>query len=208
VAVTFLGLAAYSSARTSLEELVPWLPTALCLFVLLTVYFIPKLRQTLNGDYGNQIAMEEGCSPGFYGTPVEPGSVRSQMSIRTRQQSPEVERWLTQDTSHMGCGIGRPASRNSGRQSIRDSDIDLDDTSSVTRIVVQRMVSPSRPGYNINNLPQIASESGFPSQRFATAGPSQSSQPKDHYPRSLSLESVAVEGLSSTSAESERPLLG
>jgi hypothetical protein len=170
----------------------------------MTVYFLPKLRQPLNGDSENQIAMEEGRSRGFYGTPVEPGSVRSEASIRSRQQSLEVEHWLTQETSHMG-GIGRPASRNSGRQSIRDSDIDLDDTSSVTRIVVQRMVSPSRPGYNMSNLPQTASESGFPSQRFATAGPS---QPVDRYPRKLSLESIAVEGPSSTTGESERPLLG
>jgi hypothetical protein len=205
VGVTFLGLAAYSSARTPLKELVPWLPTALCLFILLTVYFFPKLRQSLRGGNGIQIAMEEGRPFGYHGTPVEPGSIQSEEDIRSRYHSLEVNRWLEYDTAYAG-GMGRPASRHSAGLSTRESDIDLEDRQSVARIVAQRMISPSRPGYNMNNVPQTASENGFPSQRFAQAG--SSNQPRDYRPRSLSPESIVVEVPSSTAAESERPLLG
>lgn len=208
VAATFLGFAAYSSARTTLKELVPWLPLALALFVLLTVYFFPKLRQLFSRDSETLIAMEEGQGYPLYGTPVEPGSVQSDEDIRSRQRSLEVDRWLEYDISHVG-GIGRPASRHSGRLSTRESDIDLDDSQSVARLVAQRMVSPSRQTYNISNLPRTALESGFSTQRpTAMAPPSQLNQPRDYQQRSLSPESIVVEGPSSTSAESERPLLG
>jgi hypothetical protein len=203
VAVTFFGLAAYSSARTPLKELIPWLPTALCLFILLTVYFFPKLRQSLRGDNGTQIAMEEGRAFGYHRTPVEPGSIQSEEDIRSRNQSLDVARWLEYDTAHAG-GIGQPASRQFGALSVRESDIDLEDRQSVARIVAQRMISPTRPGYNISSLPQTATGNGFPSQRFATTG--SCSQPRDYRPRSPA-ESVVVEVPSSIADESERPLL-
>jgi hypothetical protein len=199
VAATFLGLAAYSSARTSLKELVPWLPPALCLFVLLTVYFFPKLRQTSSGNNGTPNAMEEGRSFGFYGTPVEPGSVQSDEDNRSHQWNPEVNRWLGHDTSYAG-GIGRPASRQSGLLSNRGSDIDLDDSQSVPRLSSQIVVSPSRQAYEIR----------LPTQRFAAAmGPaSQMNQSREYHQGPLSPESTVIESAPSTSAELERLLLG
>ena len=204
VAATFLGLAAYSSARTPLKELVPWLPTALCLFILLTVYFFPKLRNSLRGDHGTHIDLEDGRPFGYHGTPVEPGSIQSDQDFHNRHQSLGVNRWLDYDISFTG-GIGRQESPHSRGPSARESDIDLEDRQSVARIVAQRMISPSRPGYNTGNLPQTASENGVPSQGFPTAG---SCQSRDYRQCSLSPESIVVEGPSSTSAASERPLLG
>ena len=206
VAATFFGLAAYSSARTSLKELVPWLPLAVCLFVLLTVTLFPKLRQSLSGDNGTQIAMEEGRLPGFYGSLVEPGSVQSEEDTNIHQWNPDVEIWLEHDISYTG---GADRLTSPGRLSHRGSDIDLDDRQSVARFVAKRMVSPSRQAYNINSLSQITPDNGFPTQRFAATGlGSRLDQPRAPCQRSSSPESILVECPSSTSAASEMALLG
>jgi hypothetical protein len=208
VAAAFLGLAAYSSARTSLKELVPWLPLALCLFVLLTVYFFPRLRQSLSGNNEEQISMEEGRTRGFYGTPVEPGSIQSEEEIQSRRWNPQVDHWLEHDTSHTGGrDIERPGS--SGRLSARQSDIDLDDRQTVPRLFSQRMISPGWQVYNMSNLPRTASDSGFPTQRFAATRPSSRLElSKACTQRSMSQESILLEDPSSTSKEPAVPLRG
>ena len=191
VAATFLGLAAYSSARTSLKELVPWLPTSLCLFVLLTVYFIPTIREALNTEETTQISMEEGRSFIFPATPVEPGSVQSEGETMSRQQSLDMQRWLSYDISFMG----RPESLYSGGQSSPESNIDLEEAYRLPRIVAQRMVSRSQPGYTVSSLLRTSSDSNFPLRRFSAAAPrSQRIQPRD-CPRSLSPGSLLMKGL-------------
>lgn len=135
VAATFLGLAAYSSARTPLKELVPWLPIALCLFILLTVFFFPKVRRIFNGGGGDepQFAMEEGRALRFahsIGTSVEPGSIQSEEDNRSQQQSLNVAHWIDHETSHMR-GVDWSTSQQDTRLSTRGSDIDLDERQSV-----------------------------------------------------------------------------
>jgi hypothetical protein len=193
-----MSIAAYSSARTTLTELVPWIPLALCLFVLLTVYFFSKLRHSLRADNQAQIAMEEGR--GFHGTPVEPGSVQSDEVSQTLRWSQEMNRRLEFDISHTG-GIDRPGS--SEILSSRESDIDLDSNQSVARIIVQRMVSQSGQAV-ISSLLQTASADGFHNQNAAVVGfPNQWEQFEDHRQRSLLPGSIAVEGTSITSKDSE-----
>jgi hypothetical protein len=149
----------------TLKGLVPWLPTAVGLFSLLTVYFFPKLRAWLARDTEPYVSMEameaieEGRRYGVYGTSVQPGSV--QYGEDDPRWHPDVDLWLAHDTSHAG-GNARPASRSSG-----ESDIDLDDNQSVARLVAQRLAEPSRQNYNINSLPRTFSDSGFLTQRFA-----------------------------------------
>ena len=208
VAATFLGLAAYSSARTSLKELVPWLPLALCLFVLLTVYFFPKLKQSLSGNNEVQNSMEEGRTRGFYGTPVEPGSIQSEEEIQRGRWSPQVNQWLEHDTSHAGGrDIERPGS--SGRLSAHQSDIDLDDRQTVPRLFSQRMVSPGRQSYNMSSLPRTTSDSGFPTPRFAAMLPSSRLDlSKVCTQRSVSQESALLENPSPTFEEPAVPLRG
>ena len=137
VAATLLGIAAYSSARTSLTELVPWLPLALCLFLLLTVYLFPKLGDSLRVDNEVQNAMEEGLSSGFYGTPVEPGSVQLEEWIPSRQWSPEINNWIEHNLSHVGGRDDQPAP--SETMSTRESDVDLDEGQTVPRLFTQSM---------------------------------------------------------------------
>ena len=206
---TLLGLAAYSSARTSLQELVPWLPPTFCLLVLITVYFPRKIRQSINGYNGSQIAMEEGRPCGHDGTTVEPGSVQSNEDYganRTNRQSLDVEHWLEHEISHIG-GARWPISPEPGRLSTRESEIDLEDSRSVKQPVSQRMVSESCQGRCMGKLPATASDSRFPIQGFSGEQPSSrlsllsGTEP-------ASSEFVAVESPSFTSALSEEPLPG
>jgi hypothetical protein len=197
------------SARVSLHNLIPWLPTMLCLFILLTVYFLPKIRQPLDEDIRDLTAMEEGRSLESFGAQVGPESIRSEASSRHRPQSREEnDDWRVQATFHTMGGIDRPWSPNSGVQSIHGSDITLSDitrNSGIRRLDVGQIVSPSRPGYSISSLPQTAADIGHPSARFAATRPGNSTE---GCRRTEFSESMHVESASSSSAESETPLMG
>ena len=127
-AYTCFGLGAYSSTRTSLSELVPWIPISICISSLLTVFFPPKVQELLASPSDNEIRMEEGRMFGDPRSPVQPGSVQSDGDIQNRQQTHFTRNWL-QDYEHDLAFLGgRPASRYSSR-SLHDSTIVLEDFS-------------------------------------------------------------------------------
>lgn len=126
-AYTCFGLGAYSSTRTTLSELVPWIPTSLCIILLLTVFLPPKIRELRANPDFNDIHMEEGMMPGILRSQAQPGSVQSDGSIQQREQTLMTRLWLQNRDHDVAFTLGRPASRYSNR-SVHDSTIILSDS--------------------------------------------------------------------------------
>lgn len=199
---TLLGLAAYSSARTPLRDMVSWIPLFICLLVLLTVFFLPRLYQTLQGADPN-ISMEEGHA-GFildhFGEPMETTSRRgSHRGGRLRETH-----FRELDISNMG----RPTSRLSNALSIHESDIDLQDSAEIMRIALRRMVGPIRN----NHFEETSSGASLDGSRRSDFAAHQSSthtsQDRNYSTRSSSPESSGSPSPSSANSEADELLQG
>lgn len=152
LATTLLGLLAYASARTPLRELVPWIPIALLLLLLLTTYSLPRLWPRLNNyaPVDQEGALEEGLSQLAHGSAVETGgSVQTRESRENRDEFPLalVTHCCAQNfQEHQISHMSRSASRLSRFSSAHGSDIDLEPAS----YQMKRWVSPSRAGVFMN----------------------------------------------------------
>jgi hypothetical protein len=150
LATALLGLLAYSSARTPLGELVPWIPIALLLLLLLTTYSLPRLWPNFR-DYApvdQEGALEEGLSQLAHGSTVETGgSVQTCENRENQDESPLVTHCCEQSfQEHQISHMSRSASRLSRFSSVHGSDIDLEPMS----YPLKRWVSPSRAGVFMN----------------------------------------------------------
>jgi hypothetical protein len=145
-AAALLGLAAYSSARTPLRELVPWMPIALSLLLLLTTYSLPRLwpnfKESVNVD--QQIALEEGLFRVPRG--ADEDTIRS---VQTREGYEPRDQFHMEThccdrgiQEHQVCHMSRSASRVSRFSSLHESDVDLNEP---LNYPLTRRVSPSRP---------------------------------------------------------------
>ncbi|KAG9246832.1 hypothetical protein BJ878DRAFT_253182 [Calycina marina] len=107
---TVVGLAAYSSARTSLKELVSWIPISIGITLILCVFFPPRLREfrvrARNFDF--RLEEERVLEPLRY--PMQPGSVLSNGDLETREQTEQTRLWLHNRDHDLAFTIGRPAS--------------------------------------------------------------------------------------------------
>jgi hypothetical protein len=127
-----LGLAAYSSARTPLGDLVPWMPMVLSIFLLLTAYTMPRFwthyqGYSAVGNSDQDVSLEEGRSRQYCGSSrAMSGHVQTREPYLQREGSPVMGQyrppWFRQ---HQVSHMTRPASRLSRFQSEHDSDIDL-----------------------------------------------------------------------------------
>lgn len=127
---TILGLAAYSSARTPLRELVPFMPIALSLLLLLTSYSLPRFSSNGEGyiPLHQEISLEDGPSEPTYGSNIATSWPRRQ-SGATHGSGDEVP--LVPDM----CGqcdlqfahMSRSTSRLSQLRSLHESSIDLNE---------------------------------------------------------------------------------
>ncbi|KAH9220307.1 hypothetical protein DL95DRAFT_456458 [Leptodontidium sp. 2 PMI_412] len=207
ILAAIFGIAAFSSARSSLKELTPWIPIALCLLYLLTAFSLPRLHEAFK-DPVPEVDMEEGHSNAFRGPTGVPRSVRSDELHRPRERSLEMDQLLILNIAEMG----RPESRLSRGFSVHDSDIDLNDYAQTAGIALRRMVSPSRENY----IPRTSSHgalhtyfSGYP-QGFLANRPSSdhTSQDMNYSQRSSSPESLGSQTSQSSSGELEGLLRG
>lgn len=180
-AYTCFGLGAYSSTRTTLSELVPWIPISLCISLLLTVFFPPKIRELCAAPENDEILMEEGRFLGFHRSPVQPGSVQSDGHIQHREQSPMTTRWVRNSEHDVAYTLGRPASRYSSR-SLHDSTIVLDDFEDEP-YRGECMVRPQEAENYTSTPPQDMPEASLPCQHAAGAE-------AESYPRSTSSDSL------------------
>jgi hypothetical protein len=203
VFVTILGLTA-SSASKDLKELIPWMPPALALLLLLTVFFLPKIRQAPNQLNDFLYAMEEGRSRRYRILPTEEGSVRTEGHFRSRNESLEMDRQLLDlNVSQMDH---RPPSRFTERSSFYGSEIDLNEHIPHTQIAIGRMVGHSRAGYLHTGLSEASSDTRH-SQAYAATGHIHPFHvAMEDSPRSPPPESMVVNSPSSASAGSGRPL--
>jgi hypothetical protein len=148
--------------------------------------------------------MEEGRSDGYQRVPTGPRSFRSDEAGDTQEYSLEMNRLLDHTVSNMG----RPVSRISGRQSDRESDIDLNESAEIARIVALRLVSQNQGGSFPNGLTQTSSVDNFITRCITCGRRHHTNQVNVCSPRSLSPESLEVHLPSSASAESGRLLHG
>ena len=133
---TLFGLATYSSARTPLKDLVPWMPIVLSLFLLLTAYTLPRFwpRSDYQGysPINREISLEDGHSQRSRGSSrATPWHVQTRENSRSREGSPIMVQyrphwcphWFQE---HQVSHMSRPTSRSLRFPSEqRDSDIDL-----------------------------------------------------------------------------------
>ena len=206
---TLFGLAAYSSARTPLYDLVPWIPMALCLFLMVTAYslpyFLPRFGITpTDRAMHNQIALEDGLRYLDEDLEVEPGSIQAMESLPEQEESPMLARFDEHEISNMS----RSESRLSRFTSHSDSDIDLEDNMQTANVSLHRMVSSSREGYCMSGLPQTSSDSGYPSSRFGTFPAGQIHQSRNDRSILLSPKSLGFHGPSSESAGCQNEFFG
>ncbi|KAH8602900.1 hypothetical protein B0O99DRAFT_666494 [Bisporella sp. PMI_857] len=180
---TLLGLAAYSSAQTTLPQLVPWIPISICVCLLLTVFLAPKLRRiSLSAEDPSNLLfpMEEGRLHTPTGYPDEEESVQTNGAIYNQQERRQTTLWLLNHlTSYM---MGPPASPLSGG-SHHDSSIFLDDDQ---HMVSQEDMANSAPA--TSNLQDH--DENDPSQGNFRDDPS---HPVTDAPRSISPESYHVQ---------------
>ncbi|RFU32444.1 hypothetical protein B7463_g3863, partial [Scytalidium lignicola] len=159
--VAVLGIVAFSSARTSLKELVPWMPAIVSLFLFLTVYFGPILKAFISGDNPDEdMTLEEGS---YYSLNGEPGSLRSlNNSIVPRNGSFSVaNQWLQHDISHMSR-----SEFSFPDHSPHSSDIDLNEGLASCIVTAQRMASPIRAAFQSGAIPQSPPPFGNPDSHF------------------------------------------
>ncbi len=142
VAVVLLWLAASFFGRATSKEFVSEVPVALCLFVLLTAYFSPKLHQILNGS-DPDITMEEGRSRGFLGPFGAPGSFLSNGEIQIQDRSLEMDHLLEHNVSNMD----RSVSRLPGGFSTHNSDIALSEQAEMITNIINRVVIPNQEAF-------------------------------------------------------------
>lgn len=121
-----LGLAAYSSARTPLKDLVPWLPVGLSLLLILTTYTLPHFWPTFNdsGPVDHHILLEEGLTSFADGSDVgSTDSIPRFQDFDNQDGSPRgipCREHSTQD--HHVSHMSRPASRSCTLSSVHDSE--------------------------------------------------------------------------------------
>ncbi|KAG4432751.1 hypothetical protein IFR05_011756 [Cadophora sp. M221] len=140
VLAAVFGIAAISSARSSLKELTPWIPIALCLLNLLTAFSLPRLYQAFKDPGPEEAmeameAMEEGRANELRGPIGVAIPVRLDEGYRPMETSLEMDQLLILNISKMG----RPESRLSRGFSVHDSDIDLNDHAQTAGIALRRM---------------------------------------------------------------------
>ncbi|TAQ84985.1 hypothetical protein B7494_g6695 [Chlorociboria aeruginascens] len=148
----FLALWSLYSGRTSLKEIIQWTPFALAILLLITVHSLPKLKGVLSTTSDSEIEMIEGRS---YSSDVEAGS------IQPFHETQHQDRPVTDAFEHDFSNMERSVSRQSGIESVRESDIDLEQGADIAWRVMQRMMSPSRVGYfdSILHRPDMGLES-------------------------------------------------
>jgi hypothetical protein len=126
------GLAAFSSARTPLGDLVPWMPMVLSIFLLLTAYTLPRFwthnqGYSAVGNSDEDVSLEEGRSHQYRGSsrPMS-GYVQTREHYQSREGSPVIgQYWPPWFRQHQVSHMSRPTSGLSGFASEHDSDIDL-----------------------------------------------------------------------------------
>jgi hypothetical protein len=165
-AAALLGLAAYSSARTPLRELVPWMPLALSLLLLLTTYSLPRLWPNFmeSAQVDQQLALEEGLFQLPHGANEDTiRSVQIREGYEPRDQYHMVTRCCDRAIQeHQVCHMSRSASRVSRFSSLHESDVDLNEPLSYP---LTRRVSPSRPSV-FKNIDQAFEDAESQSSRF------------------------------------------
>ncbi|KAE8442843.1 hypothetical protein EG329_002815 [Mollisiaceae sp. DMI_Dod_QoI] len=203
VFATFLGFAAYSSARTPLPDLVPWIPMVVWLFVLLTVYFLPKAHGICTRPIDHYTAMEEGRGYHFRRFPVE--NQRGEIDSRNhlRNDSLELSGWRSHDVTGMDH---RSALELLEGLSTHESDIDLQEHSEAAAVALRRVVSMSRAGLFSTGLSQSSSDGPY-NQTLTASVHGGHFRPSGDSLGSPSLDSVAV-SVPMSAEESEMPLLG
>ncbi|KAH8814937.1 hypothetical protein F5884DRAFT_746514 [Xylogone sp. PMI_703] len=134
-----LGIGAYSSARTTLKELVPWMPIIICLFLLLTVSFGPLIKSFITRDDDDENAtLEEGTRYPLNTVPRPLGSPpRSHRS--GNEPSPLANYLMDHEVSHMTRSEWRFPNRSQ-----HSSDINLSDELESHFVAARRALSPSR----------------------------------------------------------------
>lgn len=211
-----LGLVAYSSARTPLKDLVPWLPIGLLLLLLLTTYSLPLFWPNFEGyvSIERQTSLEDGPSQPPWGS-IEAalGSIQACESCGSDHRSILMTGYrqhgfLEHQISHMSRSTS-PLSRFS---SVRDSDIDPNEPASyplcqrISQSTAEILLNPPQ------TLPQPESQSQSVAIPIRPSRPCLAHRANDERSsdedniRSFSPVTKAVR-CSSASARSESPLL-
>ncbi|KUJ18550.1 uncharacterized protein LY89DRAFT_732109 [Mollisia scopiformis] len=195
---TFLGFAAYSSARTPLMDLVPWLPMIVWLFVLLTVYFLPRLRELFAQPLDPEDAMEQGRHHPVHRIPLD--DVRIQPNVNRPGNDPmELEEWLRGMDRNSVPGLPDDLST-------QGSDIELPQHSEAMAVAWRRAVRMGRQGLMTGGLSQTSSDTPYPHNLNVDVHGGHFQNSDDRF-NSPSL-SPAASSLPSIGAESDTPLLG
>ncbi|CZR50191.1 uncharacterized protein PAC_00063 [Phialocephala subalpina] len=201
---TFLGLAAYSSARTPLPELIPWMPLVVWSFVMLTVYFLPKVH----GFFVRPILInpENAMEEGRYEFPRFPAeAVHSYPDLRIHSGGGNLEMMTLLD--HALTGIDPyPACGLMDGLSSHESDIDLQEQPEAVVVALRRGVSIARAGFFTGGLSESSSDGPYP-QNLGTAVQNGQFRNSESDIDSPSSDSIAV-SVPSTTVESSMPLLG
>lgn len=195
---TLLGLVAYSSARTPLTELVPWMPIAFSLLLLLTSYSLPRFCSNFD-DYiplHQQTSLEDGPSQSRYGSSVATlGSGRQTCSTHgSRDGPPPLADWPERCLrEYQVAHMSRSTTHMSQLPSVHESDIDLNESMSLP--------TPQRVSQWTTLLPNTAQ----PGPELQAAGmPPTSTYLSRDGPSTSSTEDAQCP---STSARSGSPLL-
>lgn len=133
---TLFGLATYSSARTPLRDLVPWMPIVLSLFLLLTTYTLPRFwpgpdyqgyspidRESSLEEGHSQQSRRSSRSASRHDPARENYESHEGFPIMTQYRPQWFPQWFRE---HQVSHMSRPTSRSSRFPTEeRDSDIDL-----------------------------------------------------------------------------------
>jgi len=198
-----LCLAAFGLAGTSMREFIADIPIALCLFILITAYSLPRLFPSLMepSHLEYQIALEEGLLPSIIGLPRGPGSIQTIDDSHIRD-GPLMDRFLQEQGFPY---LTRSPSPRLRMPSIHGSDIDLEENMEPVAIALRRWVSPTR-AEAFSGLSKISSpDPGSPPKRFV-AQPSETPHHSHGYATS-SVESNATDLSLHSTADPDSPLL-
>lgn len=201
---TFLGLAAYSSARTPLPELIPWMPLVVWSFVMLTVYFLPKAHRFFTRPIliNPEHAMEEGRYD-FPRFPAE--AVHSYPDLRSHSGGGSLEMMTLLDHALTGIDPYSACGLLDGHSS-HESDIDLQEQPEAVAVALRRGVRIARAGYFTSGLSESSLDGPCP-LNLGTAVHDGYFRNSEGDIDSLSSDSVAV-NVPCKTAEPSTPLLG
>ena len=196
---TLLGLVAFSSASTTLPELVPWLPLSISVYFLLTVFSAPRVHEFFTPTEDFDILMEEGQCRTSARTPVEPGSIQSDEDIQSHQETFEnTLRLQNHNLSFMG-----PASQFSGGSSHSNSIILSGSPRNPDVFAAVHTVGLAQEDAFFGMSPQTWPQSG----KYNPLAMDTEAR-NIHMPRSMSPDSMDLNHNSSSfRREEERPLL-